>query len=225
MVSNWEQIKDRHKKDFYTGFVAEYGKEIEEARDKKYAHGMFRNNSHKRYQDIQNDYTQSKGQQVIKIMSEIDSLVRLKTKFDYSSAFVELTPDFNNEEKGVLMIQIARIEAYRDFTYLIDDKDKIYNPKDHYIPESETSNEEAIPALSKLEWNGQKNSLIYLFRQLKLNYNRDNQPLISHSYEDIAVFLKENFSCFNDVKVATIVRQLMKDEKPKKASKRIELFI
>lgn len=225
MSINWEKLKDTFKKEFYSGFVAEYEQEIKDGRDKKYTHGIFRNNSSKIYQNIQNDYSQSKGKQVIKIMSDIVDLVKRKTKFDYSAAFVELTPEFNNEEKKVLIKQIAKIEAYTEFTYFIDDKDKIYNPKDYYNPESEVSNDSIIPALSKLQWNGQNNALIYLFRQLKLNNNNDNEPLIANSYEDLAVFLKGNFSCFNDVKVTTIVRQLMKDEKPKKASKRIELYI
>ncbi len=81
----------------------------------------------------------------------------------------------------------------------------------------------AAPNL-KLNWQGQSNSLTYLFRQLKTQTNSKGEPLISNSYEEIAEFLKNNFNCYESVKIATIGGQLKKSAKPKKARK-VEFFV
>jgi hypothetical protein len=75
----------------------------------------------------------------------------------------------------------------------------------------------------KLNWTGQKNILIYLFQQLKKEKGNNNNFLLSSSNEDIAVFLQENFNCFNDTKLSTIIGQLKKSAPPKKISKSITI--
>ncbi len=77
----------------------------------------------------------------------------------------------------------------------------------------------------KLNWQGQSNSLAYLFRQLKIATNKKNEPLITNSYEDIASFIKDNFEGFDDIKLSTLITQLRKNSKPQKANKKIELLI
>ena len=77
----------------------------------------------------------------------------------------------------------------------------------------------------KISWTGQSNSLVHLFRQLKIKTNKKGLPLISNSYEEIGFFIKENFTEFNEVEHSTIVRQLYLNEKPKKATKKIEIYV
>lgn len=77
----------------------------------------------------------------------------------------------------------------------------------------------------KLNWQGQSNTLTYLFRQLKTATNKKGEPLISNSYEDIAQFIQDNFEGFDTVKISTILGQLKKTEKPQKADKKIEIFL
>jgi hypothetical protein len=78
---------------------------------------------------------------------------------------------------------------------------------------------------TKLNWQGQSNSLAYLFRQLKVFTNKKGEPLISNSYEDIALFMRENFTCFEDVEISTIAGMLKKTSKPMKADKKIDLYV
>lgn len=65
----------------------------------------------------------------------------------------------------------------------------------------------------KLTWNGDSNTLIHLFKQLKVKPSpKGNETLISNSYEDIAQFLKDNFTCFNSTDLATILRQIQNNK-------------
>lgn len=73
----------------------------------------------------------------------------------------------------------------------------------------------------KLKWNGQKNALIDIFRQLKAITNSDNEPLIASSYADISVFLKQNFVDFEETEISTILGQLKKGNQVKKFEKRV----
>ena len=77
----------------------------------------------------------------------------------------------------------------------------------------------------KLNWQGQSNSLTYLFRQLKAATNKKGEPLLSNSYEDIARFIQDNFEGYEEIKISTIAGQLKKTDKPKKADKKIELYV
>ena len=77
---------------------------------------------------------------------------------------------------------------------------------------------------AKLNWNGDSNILCSILRQLKNSVNGDNQPLIPNSYKEIALFLKENISEYDKVKIATIERLLNTDEIPKKADKKLVIY-
>ncbi len=77
----------------------------------------------------------------------------------------------------------------------------------------------------KLNWQGQSNTLTFLFRQLKVNVNPKGESLVSNSYDEVAQFLKDNFEGYENVKLSTIVGQLKKTDKPKKANKKIELYV
>lgn len=53
-----------------------------------------------------------------------------------------------------------------------------------------------------MNWEGQNNVLTDMFRQAK------NKGYLTNSLPDIAIFLKENFSCFANTKLSTIETQL-----------------
>jgi hypothetical protein len=93
--------------------------------------------------------------------------------------------------------------------------------------ENEFSNGNNIDTQSNsnviITWNEQSNVLTDIFRQLKNIYNKDREPLIPNSYEELAVFLQKNFSCFSDTKLATIQTQLKKNDSRPKTSRVIEI--
>ena len=70
----------------------------------------------------------------------------------------------------------------------------------------------------KLNWNGNKNVLIDIFYQLKRIKGKDNNFLITNSNEEISQFLKENFDCFANTKLSTIMGQLKSSQRPNKRS-------
>lgn len=76
---------------------------------------------------------------------------------------------------------------------------------------------------NKLIWNGQKNALCDIFRQLKNMYNTSNEPLVSNSYDEIAQFLKLNFDCFSNNELSTIVGMLKKEQHKLKQSHKIQI--
>lgn len=79
----------------------------------------------------------------------------------------------------------------------------------------------------KLIWNGNKNTLIDIFYQLRnmpSMKGSNNFPLLDNTYEEIAIFLKENFDIFRDTKIKTIEDVLTKEsQKPKKPNSKITL--
>jgi hypothetical protein len=77
----------------------------------------------------------------------------------------------------------------------------------------------------KINWQGQSNSLTYLFRQLKNTVNENKEPLISNSYDEIAIFLKNNFLNFEKVKLSTVLGQLKKPQKPAKAVRKVVIYV
>jgi hypothetical protein len=74
-----------------------------------------------------------------------------------------------------------------------------------------------------VQWNEQSNVLTDIFKQLKTIYNKDNEPLIPNSYEELAVFLQNNFSCFAKTKLATITTQLKNNNSRPKTNRIIEI--
>ena len=73
----------------------------------------------------------------------------------------------------------------------------------------------------KLNWNGQKNVLIDIFYQYKRANTKEKKPILSNTNEEIAYFLKNAFTCFENTKIDTIKTQLNKSDRPKKTEKRI----
>lgn len=55
-----------------------------------------------------------------------------------------------------------------------------------------------------IQWNEQKNVLTDIFQQLKQIRDKRGEHVIGNSVTEIALFLKQNFSCFNDSKLSTI---------------------
>lgn len=62
--------------------------------------------------------------------------------------------------------------------------------------------EEKISNSVIMNWEGQNNVLTDMFRQAK------NRGYLTNSIPDVALFLKENFSCFENTKQSTIEAQL-----------------
>lgn len=79
------------------------------------------------------------------------------------------------------------------------------------VPESEI-----IDTLLKLKWQGQKNQLYDVIRALK------SKGLIGNSYEELAVFIKQNIDLFQNTALSTIQKEIGKNKRPPK-SKRINL--
>lgn len=68
----------------------------------------------------------------------------------------------------------------------------------------------------RLIWNGKKNTLADVFYQLKKMNGSNNQPYLEGSDTDIAIFLKNNFECFKDNSIETILNYFRReDSRPK----------
>jgi hypothetical protein len=65
-------------------------------------------------------------------------------------------------------------------------------------------------------WRGQKNQLYDVLRQLK------DKDLLANSYEDLAVFIKQNVDIFKNTSLSTIQKELGKDKRPPK-NKRLNI--
>lgn len=74
-----------------------------------------------------------------------------------------------------------------------------------------------------IKWNENSNVLTDVFRQLKNIYDKNKEPLIPNSYEELAVFLKNNFSCFSTTKISTIQTQLKNGNTRPKSDRIIEI--
>lgn len=74
-----------------------------------------------------------------------------------------------------------------------------------------------------IKWNEQSNVLTDIIKQLKTIYNKDSEPLIANSYEEVAVFLKNNFSCFAETKLSTITTQLKNNNNRPKSNRVIDI--
>lgn len=104
-------------------------------------------------------------------------------------------------------------------------KDQINQIVDKPIEKRAILSPEPKGKTKKLIWNGQSNTLIHLFYQLKKTNGKDNRPLLNNTIEDIANFLKESFECFENTKVNTIMAQLKKTAPPQKSTKTIQISI
>jgi hypothetical protein len=80
-------------------------------------------------------------------------------------------------------------------------------------------NENTIQPLIKINWNGNNNVLSDIFIQLKLMSNQKGESLITNSDNDLAVFLKSNFTCFENTSLATIEKTLSNSKQGKRPHK------
>jgi len=166
--------------------------------------------------------------------SQIDIKTKIKENgIDYLKLKGFLIPEIDIEQ---LQLQI-NYKCTDDLIIYLDNVIEIVKSeieKNKYLLEMEnnnnanilnmenTKNSTPLPTqLKKLKWNGQKNILIDIFYQLKKLNNDKSQPLLPNSNEDIALFLKNSFECFDDTEISTIVGVLKKSERPKKSEKRI----
>jgi hypothetical protein len=79
-----------------------------------------------------------------------------------------------------------------------------------------------VPEKSLIKWNGNKNVLADIFKQLKrLTDKKTGEPLIANSYEDLAVFLKSNFDVFSETELSTIQTTLKQNSSIPKTTNRI----
>jgi len=101
----------------------------------------------------------------------------------------------------------------------MDDLIEQFNPAEDFTNEEikESNDKPTNPPLVKIKWDGQKNQLYDVIRQLKV---RDKK--IVNSYTDLAVFLKTNFETFENTALATIETELQRGKRPPK-SRRINI--
>ena len=88
---------------------------------------------------------------------------------------------------------------------------------DESSPETEESLSMGGGDQARLMWNGQSNSLINIFYQLKRITTKDKKVLLDCTNEQIVHLLKANFDCLKDTSPTTIMRQLTKSKPPKKS--------
>lgn len=74
-----------------------------------------------------------------------------------------------------------------------------------------------------IQWNEDSKVLTHIFKQLRLIYNKEGEPVVGNSIAEIASFLKINFSCFENTKLSTIETMLKGTDNPPKTSRRITI--
>lgn len=82
-------------------------------------------------------------------------------------------------------------------------------------------NDHEVSGTIKLTWNGQNNALTDLFVQLmdmEVQGARGRVKLVPNNLKEIAQFLKQSFTCFENTKVTTIETTL-KTERPKSSQR------
>ena len=103
----------------------------------------------------------------------------------------------------------AAAEQYLTSIHLLRDEYLPDQPKEEPIPSpSLTNNGHRVI----IQWNEQHNVLTDIFRQLKQIPNKEKEPAIGNSIPEVALFLKENFSCFSETKLSTIEGMLKNNE-------------
>lgn len=123
----------------------------------------------------------------------------------YANFALCIIDDFYNFIREVVdLCKVYKIDAYeiavglfstsRDIELSLFDKD--------YIAKEDEAKELIKKNIVTMNWEGQNNVLTDMFRQAK------NRGYLTNSLPDIAIFLKENFSCFANTKLSTIEGQL-----------------
>lgn len=127
----------------------------------------------------------------------------IKNKDEFISKLFEMfTPSEQLVFDGYFSIRTLFSEFYSKF-----------NSKVGEVDIKETSH------LIKIKWDGQKNQLYDVIRQLK-----EEKKLIVSSYTDLAVFLKHNFETFENTQLNTILTELQRGKRPPK-SRRVDIDI
>jgi len=136
----------------------------------------------------------------------------------YKEIFINDDEDLVIERKDNSMI-FFRKKSYEKLTNL-DEYFKLYN--------EDTAEKQTYQTMQKLDWNGQQNVLYDLFRQLRNIVGKNKQnPLLTNSIEEIALFLKQSFNNLENVSLSTIASELRNNnakpnERPS-SNKRIEI--
>ncbi len=119
---------------------------------------------------------------------------------DYANFVLCIIDDFYSFIREVVdLCKIYKIDAYEIATSLFSTSKDIelsLFDKDYIAEELIKKNGVTM------NWEGQNNVLTDMFRQAK------NKGYLTNSLPDIAIFLKENFSCFANTKLSTIETQL-----------------
>lgn len=124
----------------------------------------------------------------------------------YANSVLCIIDDFYSFIREVVdLCKIYKIDAYEIavglFSTSKDIELSLFDKDDHIAKE-----DEAKELIKKngvtMNWEGQNNVLTDMFRQAK------NKGYLTNSLPDIAIFLKENFSCFANTKLSTIETQL-----------------
>ena len=118
---------------------------------------------------------------------------------DYANSVLCIIDDFYSFIREVVdLCKIYKIDAYEIATSLFSTSKDIelsLFDKDYIAEELIKKNGVTM------NWEGQNNVLTDMFRQAK------NKGYLTNSLPDIAIFLKENFSCFANTKLSTIETQ------------------
>ncbi len=122
----------------------------------------------------------------------------------YANSILCIIGDFYNFIREVVdLCKIYRIDAYDIAVGLFPTSKDI---ELSLFDKGNTEKDEAEDMIKGnkvvMNWEGQNNVLTDMFRQAK------NKGYLTNSLPDIAIFLKENFSCFANTKLSTIETQL-----------------
>jgi hypothetical protein len=113
---------------------------------------------------------------------------------------------------------------YTQFMGYLDD---VYGASSIHKTNEPTMTNNNTPS-PKLIWNGNNNTLIDIFHQLKMMHitkGGKTLPYLDNTYEEIALFLKNNFAVFSNTTTKTIETTLSKEDlKPQKSTGKITLI-
>ncbi len=127
--------------------------------------------------------------------------------------------DFLLGVKIIINKEVRADRAIFPLKRLEDLENKLDNPKEADVTPINNATNNNI----RLTWNGQSNALIDMFRQLKTMVNNKNEYLLADSYDDIATFLMNGFTNFEQTKRGTILTQLKTNDLVKKTEKRVTI--
>jgi hypothetical protein len=140
---------------------------------------------------------------IFELLKDNDPKVKYDLLYQYTGEFKG--DDISNSKKMLLFILEGYAYSYH-IKFLEDELKKL----------SSSTDNEIVNSIIKLRWLGQKNQLYDVLRELK------GKGFVGNSYEDLAVFLKQNVDAFKNTSLSTIQKEIGKDKRPPK-NKRINL--